>query len=116
MSRARASARTRRCARSRRARADFAELEALGVELRLDEELSATFHAMVTAENLLIATSSLSYAAAILSENRVYYAGRLLHRPLDDWHRIDCVARPCALGSPACETGTALSCLDTTGT
>ena len=116
VARARVGANATVCAFSQGARADFAELEALGVELRLDEELSATFHAMVTAENLLIATSSLSYAAAILSENRVYYAGRLLHRPLDDWHRIDCVDRPCALGSPACETGTALSCLDTTGT
>ena len=103
------------CAFSQGAPADFAELSALGVELRLDEELAATFHAMVTAENLLIATSSLSYAAAILSENRVYYTGRLLHRPLDDWHRIDCVDRSCALNSPGCETGTALFCLDTTG-
>lgn len=64
--------------------ADFKELVADDVELALNEDLQVTFHSLVKAKVLVTAKSSLSYAAALLSENTIYYIP-FWHKPLKSW-------------------------------
>ena len=56
----------------------------------LDDDLRKTFHAMVCADALLVARSSLSYAAALLSRGEVYAdcIQHWWHAPLPAWKRL----------------------------
>jgi hypothetical protein len=67
--------------------ADFSEIASDKTQFRLNETLTDTFHGLVTAKVLVMAKSSLSYAAAILNENTVYYQD-FWHKPLDHWNKI----------------------------
>ena len=58
---------------------DFADLVSDNVTLKLNGSVTDTFHSFVTAKVLVTAKSSLSYSAAILNENTVYYQ--------DFWHK-----------------------------
>ena len=64
---------------------DFADLASNKVTFRLNEDLTSTFHSLVTAKVLVTSISSLSYSAAILNENTVYYMS-FWHKPLDHWN------------------------------
>ena len=64
--------------------ADFSDLESENVDLALNEDLRVTFHSLVRAKVLVTAKSSLSYAAALLNENTVYYIP-FWHKPLRGW-------------------------------
>ena len=74
---------------------DFAELrdalEGPRVALCLDADVRATFHALVQARALLVARSSFSYAAGILSRGDVYcdLLDNWWHPPLPSWRRLD---------------------------
>jgi hypothetical protein len=61
---------------------DFVDLEA--DSFRLNEDICKTFHSMICAKVLVTARSSLSYSAAILNANTVYYHD-FWHAPLDNW-------------------------------
>jgi len=53
---------------------NFAKFTAFpNVSLRLNYDLKQTFHELVTVNTLIMAKSSLSYTAAILNPNTVYY-------------------------------------------
>ena len=52
--------------------ADFKYFKDLGVSFQLNTPLEEVFHHFVTAKILVIAKSSLSFSAAILSENTIY--------------------------------------------
>ena len=67
--------------------ADFSEIASDNMQFRLNENLTDTFHGLVTAKVLVTAKSSLSYTAAILNENTVYYQD-FWHKPLDHWNRF----------------------------
>ena len=81
--------------------ADFGDLaELAGGRLCLDVDVRTTFHALVHADVLLIAKSSFSYAAALLSEGTVYadLIERWHHQPLPSWQRLqERQARPPAV-------------------
>lgn len=64
--------------------ADFSDLEFENVELALNQDLQLTFHSLVMARVLVTAKSSLSYAAALLNQNTVYYIP-FWHKPLKCW-------------------------------
>lgn len=66
---------------------DFAELVSDNITLKLNGSVTDTFHSLVTAKVLVTAKSSLSYSAAILNENTVYYQD-FWHKPLDHWNKI----------------------------
>lgn len=66
---------------------DFKIYTENNVNLRLNYDLQKTFHEMVTAKILIMAKSSLSYSAAILNENTVYYTS-FWHKKLDHWLSI----------------------------
>ena len=63
---------------------DFSDLEFENVELALNQDLQLTFHSLVMARVLVTAKSSLSYAAALLNQNTVYYIP-FWHKPLKCW-------------------------------
>lgn len=56
--------------------------------LHLNEELPLTFISMVAADILVTSASSLSYAAALLSDGVIYYK-RFWHNPRKDWFIFD---------------------------
>ena len=58
------------------------------ITLHLNEELEHTFVDLVFADVLVIAPSSLSYSAALLSENIVYYI-KSCHKPFSTWKEIN---------------------------
>ena len=62
---------------------DFKEL-GNNLDYHLNEELTHSFHMMVRARVLVMAKSSLSYCAAILNENIIYYIP-FGHYPLKKW-------------------------------
>ena len=64
---------------------DFADLASNKVRFSLNEDLTSTFHSLVRAKVLVTSISSLSYSAAILNENTIYYMD-FWHRPLDHWN------------------------------
>jgi hypothetical protein len=63
---------------------DFDDLVSENVVLHLNGDITETFHSLVTAKVLVTAKSSLSYCAAVLNENTVYYQD-FWHKPLDHW-------------------------------
>jgi hypothetical protein len=65
--------------------ADFKLLEDLEVHFHLDTDLFVTFHSLVTADILLMARSSLSYSAALLSKGAIVYE-KFWHPKLKHWH------------------------------
>jgi len=67
---------------------DFKELGLNENNFRLNEPIRTTFHSLVSAKVLVMSKSSLSYSAAILNRNKVYYQP-FWHKPLDNWINID---------------------------
>jgi len=67
--------------------ADFKDLQLEDAQFRLNEDIKTTFHSFVTAKVLVTSKSCLSYAAAILNPNTIYYIS-FWHRPLDHWQTI----------------------------
>jgi hypothetical protein len=68
---------------------DFGSLASIhNIEFHLNEDLLVTFHSLVCAPTLVIANSSLSYAAALLCEGRVCYITPFWHNPLEHWEYI----------------------------
>jgi len=63
---------------------DFADLVSDNVFFHLNEEISKTFHSFVMAKVLVTCISSLSYCAAILNSNTIFYYN-FFHYPLDKW-------------------------------
>jgi len=63
---------------------EFTSLRSLGVRLALNANVFHSFHTMVTADALLTARSSFSYAAALLSKNHIVYEP-FWHPPLPNW-------------------------------
>ena len=59
--------------------------ELQNVEWHLDTNLTDVFHQMVVAKVLVTAKSSLSYTAALLNQNTVYYMP-FWHKPLKKWN------------------------------
>lgn len=53
----------------------------------LNENLSETFTGMVASHILVTSRSSLSYVAALLNENHIYYLN-FWHPPLNDWFKF----------------------------
>ena len=69
---------------------EFEMYNSLGGErivMHLDEELNATFTGMVYANLLLMSPSSLSYTAALLSDNLIYYIS-YCSPPLPCWNVV----------------------------
>jgi len=50
----------------------------------LNEDITNTFHSLVTAKILIMSKSSFSYSAAILNSNKVYYID-FWHKKLNNW-------------------------------
>ena len=69
---------------SQGAEEDFRELRQFGVEFHLNEDLFSTFHSLVLADVLVMAKSSFSYAAALLSRGLIIYKP-MHHAPLPNW-------------------------------
>ena len=67
---------------------DFKELGLPAECFRLNVDVKETFHSLVTSKILVMSKSSLSYAAAILNKNSVYYE-EFWHKPLDGWLKIN---------------------------
>ena len=67
---------------------DFSDLFSDNVSFSLNKELRVTFHSMATAKVLVMSKSSLSYSAAILNGNDVYYIP-FWHKPLSRWKNIN---------------------------
>jgi len=63
---------------------DFRALRRFGVEFHLDEDLFSTFHSLVLADVLVMAKSSFSYSAALLSRGLTIYEP-MHHAPLPNW-------------------------------
>ena len=61
--------------------------EITNVILHLDEDLEKTFTDMVYADVLIMSPSSLSYTAALLSDNLIYYI-QFCNPPLPHWNVI----------------------------
>jgi len=66
---------------------NFKELAMEGVEFRLNENIKTTFHSFVKANVLVISKSCLSFTAAILNTNTIYYID-FWHKPLNHWCNI----------------------------
>lgn len=62
----------------------FEGFEKYSCTFHLDEPVEDTFHGMVMADALIMCDSSLSYAAAILSNGEIYYH-KFWHKPLPSW-------------------------------
>jgi hypothetical protein len=57
------------------------------IELHLNESIETTFISFVLADVLIIAPSSFSYSAGLLSDGIVYYI-HSCHKPLSSWNPI----------------------------
>ena len=64
---------------------DFDDLISDNVYFKLNEDVRKTFHAMVTSNVLVTSISSLSYSAAILNTNTIFYVP-FMHAPLRKWN------------------------------
>lgn len=64
---------------------EFINIE--NIKLHLNEDIFYTFHSLVKAKILVMAKSSLSYSAALLNENKIYYQ-KFWHKKLDHWINI----------------------------
>jgi hypothetical protein len=67
---------------------DFKELNLPKKHFKLNEDITKTFHSLVSAKILITAKSSFSICAAILNKNIVYYQD-YWHKPLDYWLNIN---------------------------
>lgn len=67
---------------------NFEIFKAKDTILHLNEELPLTFISMVAADILVTSASSLSYAAALLSNGIIYYK-RFWHNPRKEWFIFD---------------------------
>lgn len=67
---------------------DFAEFSSDFIEFHLDECPFITFHHLVSADILIMAKSSFSYSAALLSEGAKVYMP-FWHRPMKSWSEFD---------------------------
>ena len=63
---------------------NFKSFESNDTVFHLNENLNETFVGMVTSDILVMSRSSLSYTAALLNENQVYYLN-FWHPPLNKW-------------------------------
>lgn len=66
---------------------DFSGIDA--DEIWLNKDIVETFHAMVSAKNLIISRSAFPYAAALLNTNTVYHVGEFWFATLDHWLSSD---------------------------
>ena len=66
---------------------DFKEISNSCI-FELNKDLQYTFHSMVVAKVLVTAKSTLSYSAALLNKNTIYYIN-FSHKPLKSWHIIN---------------------------
>jgi len=68
---------------------DFGTLQALdNVKFKLNGDVGTAFHGLVAAPELVIASSSFSYTAAMLNSGQVYYVKRFWHHMLADWKQV----------------------------
>lgn len=67
-------------------RSNFSSLEASDTIFHLDEYIGSTFIDLVFADILVMSISSLSYTAALLNTNEIYYIP-FWHPPLKHWKR-----------------------------
>jgi len=67
---------------------NFEIFKAKDTILHLNEELPLTFISMVAADILVTSASSISYAAALLSDGVIYYK-RFWHNPRKEWFIFD---------------------------
>jgi hypothetical protein len=56
----------------------------------LNNDVCQTFHSLVSSKILVMSKSNLSYCAALLNENTVYY-NDFWHKPLDNWLNIESI-------------------------
>lgn len=68
--------------------AEFEDYKKYKCVFHLDESIEETFHGMVMADVLVTCLSSLSYAAALVSEGEIYYH-RFWHAPIPGWNVIE---------------------------
>jgi len=66
---------------------DFELLKNDDVVFSLNKNIKNTFHEMVTAKILVMAKSSFSYCAALLSQGEIFYIP-FWHRPLKHWNIV----------------------------
>jgi len=66
---------------------NFKKFQANDVELHLDEDIKATFHALVTADILITSKGAFSYTAALLSEGIIYHT-KYQNAKLAHWIKI----------------------------
>ena len=66
---------------------DFKDFNLPQESFKLNVDICETFHSLVKAKILVMSKSSLSYAAAILNENTIYYED-FWHKPLDTWLKV----------------------------
>jgi hypothetical protein len=66
---------------------DFKNIELEEKYFRLNEDITKTFHSLVTAKVLIMSKSAFSYSAAILNKNTIYY-NDFWHKPLYHWDNI----------------------------
>jgi hypothetical protein len=66
---------------------DFQDL-GLDICFQLNTDIMETFHSLVRSKVLIMSKSSLSYSAALLNENTVYYMD-FHHCPLDNWINVN---------------------------
>jgi hypothetical protein len=64
---------------------DFKDLGIEPSQLKLNEDVLATFHSLVTAKILVIAKSSFSFVAALLNKNQVLYNDTSYLSPFSHW-------------------------------
>ena len=67
---------------------DFEFTKNLDVILEINTDLEKTYHSFVKAKVLVTAISALSYSAALLNKNIIYYIP-MKHKPLKNWNVID---------------------------
>lgn len=67
---------------------DFYNIKSKNVSFMLNTNIEETFHYLVTAKILVTAKSSLSYCAALLNDNLIYYLD-FWHKPLNKWIKIE---------------------------
>lgn len=67
---------------------DFEFTKNLDVKLEINTNLEKTYHSFVKAKVLVTAISALSYSAALLNKNIIYYIP-MKHKPLKNWNIID---------------------------
>ena len=67
----------------------FKELWGANIKFELDKDIEYTYHSMVKAKVLLIAHSTLSFSAAILNTNKIYFLKVTAPVAFEYWECID---------------------------